>query len=135
MLVLRWSQRAHCWFWGRPKGHIRAPKGHSALWKRPSENPVLWVLAVPRRACQACVYHSRLVYSLASFPGSCAGEEEREPGTHCSRMRQVPLVTCILLRYTKITVNFCLPPERPHCMVILPVGHIRAILKSKTISL
>ena len=20
-------------------GHIRAPKGHSALWKRPSENP------------------------------------------------------------------------------------------------
>ena len=38
---------------------------------------------------------------VASFPGSCAGEEEREPGTHCSRMRQVPLVTCILLRYTK----------------------------------
>ena len=75
------------------------------------------------------------VWILASFPGSCAGEEEREPGTHCSRMRQVPLVTCILLRYTKITVNFCLPPERPHCMVILPVGHIRAILKSKTISL
>ena len=72
---------------------------------------------------------------IASFPGSCAGEEEREPGTHCSRMRQVPLVTCILLRYTKITVNFCLPPERPHCMVILPVGHIRAVLKSKTISL
>ena len=55
------------------------------------------------------------------------GEEEREPGTHCSRMRQVPLVTCILLRYTKITVNFCLPAERPHCIVItLPVvrpGH------------
>ena len=72
---------------------------------------------------------------VASFPGSCAGEEEREPGTHCSRMRQVPLVTCILLRYTKITVNFCLPPERSHCMVILPVGHIRAVLKSKTISL
>ena len=71
---------------------------------------------------------------IASFPGSCAGEEEREPGTHCSRMRQVPLVTCVLLRYTKIS-NFCLPPERPHCMVILPVGHIRAILKSKTISL
>ena len=34
---------------------------------------------------------------LASFPGSRAGEEEREPGTHCLRMRQVPLVTCILL--------------------------------------
>ena len=28
------------------------------------------------------------------------------------------VVTCILLRYTKITVNFCLPAERPHCMVI-----------------
>ena len=28
------------------------------------------------------------------------GEEEREPGTHCSCMRQIPLVTCILLRYT-----------------------------------
>ena len=42
---------------------------------------------------------------LASFPGSCVGEEEREPDTHCSRMRQVPLVTCILLHYTKITVN------------------------------
>ena len=42
---------------------------------------------------------------LASFPGSRAGEEEREPGTHCSRMCQVPLVTCILLCCTKITVN------------------------------
>ena len=38
MLVLRWNQRAHYWFWGRPKGHIRGTKGHSALWKRPSEN-------------------------------------------------------------------------------------------------
>ena len=43
---------------------------------------------------------------LALFPGSRVGEEEREPGTHCSHMRQVPLVTCILLRYTKIMVNF-----------------------------
>jgi len=24
MLVLRWNQRAHYWFLGRPKGHIRA---------------------------------------------------------------------------------------------------------------
>ena len=39
MLVLRWSQRAHCFFCSRPKGHIRAPKGYIALWKRPSENP------------------------------------------------------------------------------------------------
>ena len=43
----------------------------------------------------------------------------------------VPLVTCILLRYTKSMVNFCLPAERPHCIVTLPVGHIRAVLKSK----
>ena len=43
---------------------------------------------------------------VVSFPGSCVGEEE-----HCSRMHQIPLVTCILLRYTKITVNFWLPAE------------------------
>ena len=43
---------------------------------------------------------------LAPFPGSRAGEEERELGTHCSRMHQVPLVTCILLRYTKVNGNF-----------------------------
>ena len=39
---------------------------------------------------------------LASFPGSCAGEEVKEPDTLCVRMRQVPTVTCILLHYTKI---------------------------------
>ena len=72
---------------------------------------------------------------LASFPGSRAGEEEREPGTHCSCMRQVHLVTCILLHYTKVNGQFCLPAERPHCMVILPLRHIQAIFKSKTISL
>ena len=44
-------------------------------------------------------------HKTASFPGSHAWEEEREPGTHFSCMRQVPLVTCILLRYTKITVT------------------------------
>ena len=65
---------------------------------------------------------------LALFPGSRAGEEEREPGTHCLRMRQVPLVTGILLRYTKITVNSV---YLPHCMVILPLRHIRAILSPK----
>ena len=62
------------------------------------------------------------------------GEEEGEPGTHCSGMRQVPLVTCILHCYIKIMVNLFLPPERPHYMVILPVGRIRAILKSKAVS-
>ena len=43
-----------------------------------------------------------LVSELASFPGSCATEEEREPGTHCLRMHQLLLVTCILLHYTKV---------------------------------
>ena len=42
---------------------------------------------------------------LALFPSSRVGEEEREPGIHCSRMCQVPLATCILLRCTKIAVN------------------------------
>ena len=40
MLVLRWSERAHCFFCGRPIGYIRALKGHSALWKRPGDNLV-----------------------------------------------------------------------------------------------
>ena len=40
------------------------------------------------------------------YPGIRLGGGRRETGTHCSRMRQLPLVTCILLRYTKITVNF-----------------------------
>ena len=73
--------------------------------------------------------------SIASFPGSRAAEEGREPGTHCSCMLQVPLVTCILLRYTKVNGNFCLPAERPQCKIILHMTHLRAILKSKTISL
>ena len=79
------------------------------------------------------VYLSYL--GLASLPGSRAGEEEREPGTHCLRMRQVPLVTCILLRYTKTNGNFCLPAESPQCKIILPVRHLRVVFKSETISL
>ena len=83
-----------------------------------------------------CLSHNNLPIRLASFPGSRATrDEEREPGTHCSRMRQVPLVTCILLRYTKINGNFCLPAERPQCKIILPVRHLWAVFKSETISL
>ena len=41
------------------------------------------------------------------------------------------LVTCILFCYTKINGNFCLPAERPHCRIILPVRHFRAVLKSE----
>ena len=39
------------------------------------------------------------------FPGSYAGEEEREPGTHCLLICQVLLVTWILLHCTKFTDN------------------------------
>ena len=59
---------------------------------------------------------------VASFPESCLGEEERQPGTHCLRMRQVPLVTCI-----PWSISVHLLKGR-----ILPVGHIMAVLKSKT---
>ena len=45
-------------------------------------------------------------YAIPSLvPRLLCGEEEREPGTHCSRMRHVPLVTCILLRYGKPFVS------------------------------
>ena len=46
------------------------------------------------------------------------------------------LSNLLLLHYTKITVNFGLHAERPHCIVILilPVGHKRVVLRSKTIS-
>ena len=38
---------------------------------------------------QYCHY----VFSAVASQASCTGDEEREPGTHCSHMRQVPLVT------------------------------------------
>ena len=81
-------------------------------------------VAVKKASC-----HSRAYYSLV--PRFLCREEEREPGTHCLHMRQVLLVTSILLHYTKIMVTFFLPAERPYCMVTLPVGHIRAGLKVK----
>ena len=44
---------------------------------------------------------SRAAAGLASSPGSCGGEEEKKPGTQCSRMRQVPLVlTCNAAYYS-----------------------------------
>ena len=83
---------------------------HSTGWaiRLPGEPPWWWAryvsLVLRPSYCFDHLY-------LALFPGSCVGEEEREPSTHCLRMCQVPLVTCILLRYTKIMVNFCLPAE------------------------
>ena len=57
------------------------------------------------------------------------------PGVHCSRMRQVSMVSCILLHYTKITTIFSLPAERPHCRAMLLARNIWTDLKSEIISL
>ena len=51
---------------------------------------------------------------------------EGAPGTHCSRMRQVSLVTCIL----SITLS-SLPADKPYCRVMLSVRYISGVLKSK----
>ena len=47
--------------------------------------------------------HTVPLTSLVPRQALC--EEEREPGTHCLHMHQVPLLTCILLCYTKVIVN------------------------------
>ena len=57
------------------------------------------------------------------------------PGVHCSPMRQVSMVTCILLCYTKIMTNFSLPAERPHCRAMLLARNIWKDLKPEIISL
>ena len=57
------------------------------------------------------------------FPGSRAGEEGREPSTHCSHMCPVPLVTWILLCYTKI-MKLSVYLLKGHTAVILPVRRI-----------
>ena len=79
----------------------------------------------------------QIISRTASFPGSCAVEEEESlvHTVHCSCMCRVPLVTCIVLDYTKIMANFCLHAERVHSRVILPVRHTQVIVKSKTVSL
>ena len=79
-----------------------------------------------------CGMHTR--FHIAWFPAPRRGGK-RAPGVHCSRMRQVSMVTCILLRYTKITNNFSLPPERPHCRAMLLARNIWKDLMSEIISL
>ena len=81
MLVLRWNQRAHYWFLGRPKGHIRGTKGHirgtkghSALWKRPSENPD----------------HEIMYSSILWLSDSCAICSEEEGATYAATTSLVP---------------------------------------------
>ena len=54
----------------------------------------------------------------------CIIEQEvsqRFQAVNCPCMRQVPMVTCILLFYTEITTNFNLPAERLHCKAMLRV--------------
>ena len=48
-------------------------------------------------------------------------------------MRQVSMVTCILLRYTKITTNFSLPAGRQHCRAMFLERNIWKDLKSEII--
>ena len=62
------------------------------------------------------------------------GRRKGAPGVYCLCMCQVPMVICILLRYTKIT-NFSLPAERSHCRAMLLVGHNLKDFKSEIISL
>ena len=50
-------------------------------------------------------------------------------------MDQVALVTCILLRYTKITDNYSLPARRPCRRNMIPTNHIQVVLKPKMILL
>jgi len=74
ILILRWSQRAHCFFCDRPKGHIRAPKGHSALWKRPGENLDAW---------QVCYQFSASLLLMSPFSSQLTEEwnwDETQPG-------------------------------------------------------
>ena len=86
-----------------------------------------WLLHSLSRQPPNCIYvppplvpRDQLSLLLASFPGSHAGEEEREPGTHCSHTCQVPLVTCILLHYIKINGKICSPAEKLALFPSLP---------------
>ena len=61
-------------------------------------------------------------------------EEQREPGTHFQRMCQVPLVTCILFCYTKITKNSVYLLEDT-LQNSTPCDTPSVVLKSKNIAL
>ena len=66
-----------CWSWGepnnivgfgsRPKGHIRGPKGNSALWKRPSKNPAVMDHAKKNVLVYLYMYLSTF-YNLLKLP-------------------------------------------------------------------
>ena len=75
-----------------------------------------------------------IILNCSLVPGAVR-REKRVPGVHCSRMRQVSMVACILLHYTKIMTNFSLPAERPHCRAMFLARNIWKDLKSEIISL
>ena len=47
-------------------------------------------------------FHAFVQYILASFPGSSAWAEEKEPGTHCLRMLSSPRISGNLEIFRKI---------------------------------
>ena len=57
---------------------------------------------------------------LALFPGCCAGEEKREPGTHCLRMGQVPLVTCVYSAAQKLNFSWIISVSEELIAFITP---------------
>ena len=83
--------------------HVDVHEDWVMLWVTAMYN-VLAILSMADTVCLACM-QKLCMGSISLVPRLSCGGGEREPGTHCSRMRQVPLVTCILLRCTKITVN------------------------------
>ena len=70
------------------------------------------------------------VINISLIPGT-EGRGKKALVVYCLHMLQVPMVTCILLCYTKITTNFSLPAERPHCRVMLLARQIWKNMKSK----
>ena len=91
-------------------------------------NLAMKMLHVTHHMMCCSVYSSMLAASLVPRL-LCWGGGKR---TWYTRMCKVPLVTCLLLKLKEI---FCLPAERLHCKVILPVRHLRVVLRLLTISL
>ena len=91
-------------------------------------NLAMKMLHVTHHMMCCSVYSSTLVASL--IPRLLCGGGGKRTWYTRSHMCKVPLVTCLLLKLMEI---FCLPAERLHCKVILPVRHLRVVLKSETI--
>ena len=80
MLVLRWSQRAHCWFWGRPKGQLGAPKGTVPFGKGLAKTPI--VLRANCESWQSFIVKTRAPgLRYASQSSDCWPTYQVKPGT------------------------------------------------------